>query len=162
MNFLDLLNIFPASTSDDRSRSYNADDLTRLLAQLRPADATTQMTSNALAQLSARAISLLASLAATLPSPVLFVLAVVASLSLIKLVNRAISIFTRLLFRLLFWGFVIGMGALFYERGVEGSVVIVREACGYALGLGQFFWREWERYENQRDKGGKPGANMRF
>ncbi|SPN97569.1 uncharacterized protein DNG_01080 [Cephalotrichum gorgonifer] len=161
-SFLDLLNILPGS--NDRSTTTTTPtltDLNRYLAQLRPTESTTTMYLDALAQASTGLVSLLA----PLPAPVLFALALVASLFVVRLVNRALTFFTRLLFQLMFWAFVVGVAAVFYDKGIEGTVALVRDVCGYVFDMGVFFWREWERYEKQRERGagpeGAPGGLLR-
>lgn len=152
-DFFSFLNTFSYSGS---SPSDIIADINNFAEQHRPADATVQMAAAALSEMSSRLVYLLASL----PAPVLFAVALVAGISLVRLVHRLVSLFTRLLFRALFWAFLLGVVAVFYEKGFEGTVATLREVAGYVFDVGVFFWREWERFEKTREGGGKLRMNM--
>ncbi|KAL2114431.1 hypothetical protein VUR80DRAFT_7119 [Thermomyces stellatus] len=151
-DYFSFLNSFSNPDSARDTLTYLAD----LSEKLRPTDATTQMVAALLAELSSRLVYLVASL----PTPLLLVVALVASISVLRLVNRVVSFVTRLVFRLVFWAAVAGLVAVMYEKGLEGSLAAGRELCAYVFDIVAFFWKEWERFERERD--GKPRPNLRF
>lgn len=151
-DYLSFLNTFSNADSARDALAYLAD----LSEKLRPTEATTQMAAALLAELSSRLVYVLASL----PTPLLVVVALVASISFLRLVNRVVAFVTRLAFQLVFYAAVAGVAAILYEKGLEGSLAAGRDLCGYVFDIGLFFWREWERFERERD--GKPKPNLRF
>lgn len=151
-DFLSFLNSFSNADSARDALTYLAD----LAEKLRPAEATTQMAAALLAELSSRLVYLIASL----PAPLLVVVALVASISIVRLVNRVVTFVTRLAFQLVFYAALAGLAAILYEKGLEGSLAAGRNLCGYMFDIGLFFWREWDRFERERD--GKPKPNLRF
>lgn len=152
-DFFSFLNTFSYSGT---SPSDIIADINNFAEQHRPADATVQMAATALSEIVSRLVYFLASL----PAPILFVVALVAGVSLVRFVHRVVSLLTRMLFRVVFWAFVLGVVAVFYEKGYEGTLATLREVVGYVFDVGVFFWREWERFEKTREGGAKLRMNM--
>jgi len=59
------------------------------------------------------------------------------------------------LFTLLFWGGLVVLGMVVWQRGIGRTAT---ELAGYAKEIGEVWWREyrrWEGYQNQASKGDK-------
>ena len=158
MNRPDYLSLVSSFSSSAGTLHETLVSLADYAEKFRPTEATTQMAAALVAELTSRLVYLLASL----PAPLLFVVALVASISLVRLVHRVVSFVTRLAFRLVFWALIAGVVAVMYEKGLEGSVAAARETLGYVFDVGVFFWREWERFEKERERQGRVRPNMAF
>lgn len=158
MNRPDYLSLVSSFSSSAGTLHETLVSLADYAEKFRPTEATTQMAAALVAELTSRLVYLLASL----PAPLLFVVALVASVSLVRLVHRVVSFVTRLAFRLVFWALIAGVVAVMYEKGLEGSVAAARETLGYVFDVGVFFWREWERFEKERERQGRVRPNMAF
>ncbi|KAK4035167.1 hypothetical protein C8A01DRAFT_18124 [Parachaetomium inaequale] len=100
---------------------------------------------------------------------VILVLAVLI-LQILSIIRRIMLFWTRLAFRLLFWAAVGLLVSVVWQRGVERSlteaVVIGGKVVGWAVGVGEVWWREYERAQQQgqgqyggyQGRGGAGGA----
>lgn len=117
----------------------------------------------------APAIDRIAAALASSPDAVLLIFAVFAAVAVIQImafIHRLIAFWTRMVMRLLFWGLVVGLGAVMYQRGLQttlnDAMVIGSKLLGFAAGVKEVFMSEYRRYEDMEKvnklRGGRGGG----
>lgn len=89
------------------------------------------------------------------------VLLLFLTLQMLAWMRRMVAWVTGLMFRLVFWSFILGIVAVVVQRGpeqtVRDAVVVVSKVAGYGAALRDVWITEYRRYEAQQNA----GPNMR-
>lgn len=75
----------------------------------------------------------------------LFILILYILLQIISLIRRILAFWVRLLVKLTFWGAVVALGAVVWQRGIGKTF---RELEVWCFEIAAVYWREYKRWEN--------------
>ncbi|ATY60786.1 hypothetical protein A9K55_006609 [Cordyceps militaris] len=86
----------------------------------------------------------------------------VAAVVVMNWIRRVLLWWTRLALRAVLWATLAALAAWVWQRGLQASVrdvvVVAGKVAGYAAVVREIWWREYRRYEDQQNAGGRRAA----